>query len=244
MTSQYPLKAMILAAGLGSRMRPFTLTTPKPLLQVGDKPLIVWHIEKLKALGIVDIVINAAYLKDVLVAALGDGRELGVNIQWSLEEDCLETAGGIIQALPKLGDAPFMLINGDIWTRFDFGHLQTIDLKQDLAHLCLVDNPPQHPNGDFYLSGGRVWNAANPPHSQGQSLEQTSGEMLTFAGISLLSPRLFAGLAAGKRPLAPLLRHAMENGLVSGQKIHAAWVDVGTPERLSALDQHIRTQQI
>ena len=244
MKSQHPLKAMILAAGLGSRMRPLTLTTPKPLLQVGDKPLIVWHIEKLKALGIVDIVINAAYLKDVLVASLGDGRELGVNIQWSLEEDCLETAGGIIQALPKLGDAPFMLINGDIWTRFDFSQIQAIDLKHNLAHLCLVDNPPQHPNGDFYLSGNRVFENASAHHGEGQFVEQTPGEMLTFAGISLLSPRLFAGLAAGKRPLAPLLREAMRNGLVSGQKIHEAWVDVGTPERLNALDQHIRAHQI
>jgi MurNAc alpha-1-phosphate uridylyltransferase len=229
------MKAMILAAGLGSRMRPLTLTTPKPLLKVANKPLIVWHIEALKASGIQEIVINAAWLKDQLQAALGDGRQFGVKIQWSLEEEGLETAGGIIQALPYLGEQPFIVVNADVWSSVDFAALRHLDLAQHWAHLLLVDNPVQHPQGDFILTAaGRV-----------ASFEQQQpGEALTFAGISLLSPQLFAGLPAGKRPLAPLLRQAMQQGLVRGEKIQAQWVDVGTPERLQQLDASIRRQML
>lgn len=229
------MQAMILAAGLGTRLRPLTLEKPKPLLEVGGQPLIVWHIRALAAQGITRIVINTAWLGDKLVAALGDGSQFGVNIGWSHETEPLETAGGVIQALPQLGEQPFVLINGDVWTRFELSALTQRELGDDLAHLVLVDNPPQHPQGDFQLWQGRVFD---------QVTDAPAGERYTFAGISVLSPQLFAGLTQGKRPLAPLLRQAMRDGRVSGEKMHTAWVDVGTPERLTTLDQQIRAGTI
>ncbi len=234
------MKAMILAAGLGTRMRPLTLDKPKPLLDVAGKPLIVWHIEALKRAGITEIVINCAWLAEKLMQALGDGSQFGVNIHWSVETDALETAGGIINALPLLGDAPFLLVNGDVWTRFDYSKLHKYDVGTDLAHLMLVDNPLQHPTGDFVLANGRVYS----PKDNSSAIEQQGAEQLTFAGISVLSPQLFAGLEQGKRPLAPLLIQAMQQGGVSGRKLNDAWVDVGTPERLSELNENIKTQQI
>ncbi len=227
------MKAMILAAGLGNRMRPLTLTTPKPLLAVGDKPLIVWHIEALKQAGITDIVINTAWLGHKLHAYLGDGSQLGVTISWSDEDEPLETAGGIQKALPLLGDEPFLLVNGDIWLRYDFQSLVDKSLGDNLAHLVLVANPPQHPNGDFAFA-----RASHQPQifSDGE-------EKYTFAGVSLLSPRLFAHLPTGKAPLAPLLRQAIANGQVTGEYFAGTWVDVGTPERLADLDAVIRAQQ-
>lgn len=228
------MKAMILAAGLGNRMRPLTLTTPKPLLAVGGKPLIVWHIEALKAVGISDVVINTAWLGHKLHEALGDGSAYGVNIQWSDEQEPLETAGGIQQALPLLGNEPFLLVNGDIWLRYDFKRLINKDLGQQLAHLVLVNNPPQHPKGDFAFC-----------KDQSNSLVLPEGEeKYTFAGVSVLSPQLFADLPAGKAPLAPLIRQAIAQGLVSAEHHAGAWVDVGTPERLADLDQLIFSQQI
>ena len=226
------MKAMILAAGLGNRMRPLTLTTPKPLLMVGGKPLIVWHIEALKMAGIQDIVINTAWLGHKLHEALGDGSAFGVNIFWSDENEPLETAGGIQQALPLLGKEPFLLVNGDIWLRYDFSRLVNKDLGKHLAHLLLVDNPPQHPNGDFAFK------------RDGQSLILPQGaEKYTFAGVSVLSPKLFADLPAGKAPLAPLLRQAITEQLVTGEYHTGAWVDVGTPERLQALDDELSRKQ-
>ena len=228
------MKAMILAAGLGNRMRPLTLTTPKPLLAVGGKPLIVWHIDALKAVGITELVINTAWLGHKLHEALGDGSTYGVNIQWSDEQEPLETAGGIQQALPLLGNEPFLLINGDIWLRYDFERLINKDLGQQLAHLVLVNNPPQHPKGDFAFC-----------KDQSNSLVLPEGEeKYTFAGVSVLSPQLFADLPAGKAPLAPLLRQAIAQGLVSAEHHAGAWVDVGTPERLADLDQLILSQHI
>lgn len=221
---------MILAAGLGNRMRPLTLYKPKPLLEVGGKPLIVWHIEKLKKIGVTDIVINAAWLADVLIDALGDGSQFGVNISWSKEQEGLETAGGIIHAIPFLGQDPFILVNGDVWTTFDFADLLKVELKQNLAHLILVENPEQHPKGDFTLSSGRAYTFD----------QDVEGENLTFSGISVIHPALFDGLEAGKRPLAPLLKQAMLDANVSASKMTSAWVDVGTPERLNALDQQIK----
>ncbi|MEQ1297078.1 N-acetylmuramate alpha-1-phosphate uridylyltransferase MurU [Acinetobacter soli] len=224
------MKAMILAAGLGNRMRPLTLHTPKPLLQVGGKPLIVWHIEKLKKVGITDIVINTAWLADKLVEALGDGAALGVNILWSHEGEGLETAGGIIRALPLLGQDPFLLVNGDVWTTMAFNELTEIGLHDNLVHLVLVDNPVQHPKGDFILAKQRAF-----------TFEQAvAGEALTYSGLAVISPQLFTGLSDGKRPLAPLLQKAMLDGRASAQKMQADWVDVGTPERLSLLDQQIK----
>ena len=224
------MKAMILAAGLGNRMRPLTLHTPKPLLSVADKPLIVWHIEKLKNIGITQIVINTAWLADKLVEALGDGAALGVDILWSHEGEGLETAGGIINALPLLGDEPFILVNGDVWTTMDFAPLLDVQLNENLAHLVLVENPVQHPNGDFTLSQNRAY-----------TFEQgVDGENLTFSGVSVIDPKMFSGLDAGKRALAPLLKAAMLDGKIAASKLQGAWVDVGTPERLTQLDQQIR----
>ncbi|MBC7751569.1 MAG: nucleotidyltransferase family protein [Candidatus Saccharibacteria bacterium] len=220
------MRAMILAAGLGTRLRPLTLNTPKPLLEVGGKPLIVWHIEALARAGVKQIVINTAWLGDKLVEALGDGAQFGVEIFWSHEDEPLETAGGIQKALPLLGSEPFILVNGDVWTRFDFATLVNKALDADLGHLVLVKNPPQHPNGDFALTHDRV--------------EQDGVYKLTFSGISILSPKLFESLPAGKAPLAPILRQAIDAGQISGECLQMHWVDVGTIERLSELDQQIR----
>jgi N-acetyl-alpha-D-muramate 1-phosphate uridylyltransferase len=224
------MKAMILAAGLGNRMRPLTLYKPKPLLEVGGKALIVWHIEKLKSIGVTEIVINSAWLADVLIGALGDGSQFGVKILWTREEEGLETAGGIINALPLLGDEPFILVNGDVWTKYDFGQLLNVDLKDNLAHLVLVTNPEQHPKGDFTLLDGRAYTFD----------QNVVGENLTYSGMAVINPKMFDGLENGKRPLAPLLKEGMLNGKISAEKLQAAWVDVGTPERLSALDLQIR----
>ncbi|HFX6223209.1 N-acetylmuramate alpha-1-phosphate uridylyltransferase MurU [Acinetobacter nosocomialis] len=224
------MKAMILAAGLGNRMRPLTLYTPKPLLEVGGKPLIVWHIEKLKKIGVTEIVINSAWLADKLISSLGDGSQFGVDIRWTREEEGLETAGGIINALPLLGTDPFILVNGDVWTTMGFEVLRDIQLNDDLAHLVLVDNPKQHPEGDFTLLDGRAF-----------AFDQdVKGENLTFSGVSVINPKLFDGLEPGKRPLAPLLKQAMQNQRISAEKLKGAWVDVGTPERLMELDLQIR----
>ena len=220
------MRAMILAAGLGTRMRPLTLHTPKPLLEVGGKPLIVWHIEALAGAGVTQIVINTAWLGEKLVDALGNGSKFGVEIFWSHEEEPLETAGGIQKALPLLGSEPFILVNGDIWTRFDLKPLVHKSLGSDLGHLVLVKNPLQHPNGDFALDNGRI--------------AQNGEAKLTFAGISLLSPKLFESLPAGKAPLAPILRQAMDAGQMSGECLQTHWVDVGTIERLAELDLQIR----
>ena len=224
------MKAMILAAGLGNRMRPLTLYKPKPLLEVGGKPLIVWHIKKLKEIGVTEIVINSAWLADVLIGALGDGSQFGVQIRWTREDEGLETAGGIINALPLLGTEPFILVNGDVWTTFDFTSLLEVKLENDLAHLVFVSNPEQHPNGDFTLAEGRSYTFD----------QNKQGENLTFSGVSVIHPKMFDGLENGKRPLAPLLKNAMLDGKISAEKMQAAWVDVGTPERLSDLDLQIR----
>ena len=224
------MKAMILAAGLGSRMRPLTLYKPKPLLEVGGKPLIVWHIEKLKNIGVTEIIINSAWLADKLIGALGDGSKFGVRILWTREDEGLETAGGIINALPLLGDKPFILVNGDVWTTMDFEPLRHIKLGEDLAHLFFVENPKQHPEGDFTLLNGRAFNFD----------QKIEGENLTFSGVSVIDPQLFKGLEAGKRPLAPLLKQAMLDEKISAEKLQGVWVDVGTPERLMELDLQIR----
>ncbi|MDN5435178.1 MAG: nucleotidyltransferase family protein [Acinetobacter sp.] len=224
------MKAMILAAGLGNRMRPLTLYKPKPLLEVGGKALIVWHIEKLKKIGVTEIVINSAWLADILIGTLGDGSQFGVTIRWTREDEGLETAGGIINALALLGDQPFILVNGDVWTTFDFASLLDINLADDLAHLVFVNNPEQHPQGDFTLANGRAY-----------TFEQNQqGENLTYSGVAVINPKMFDGLEHGKRPLAPLLKQGMLDGKISAEKMQAAWVDVGTPERLTALDLQIR----
>ncbi|WP_020560216.1 N-acetylmuramate alpha-1-phosphate uridylyltransferase MurU [Thiofilum flexile] len=220
------MKAMILAAGLGTRMRPLTNYTPKPLLLVGHKPLIEWQIDKLVAAGIREIVINIAHLGWQIPEALGSGDRWNIQIRYSDEqrEGALETAGGIIKALPLLGTQPFLVINGDIWCDLDYS---TLSLNaDDLAQLVLVPNPSHHPNGDFALSEGRVRAEGAPP-------------LYTFSGIGLYSPKLFSNLPTGKRPLAPLLRAAMAQKRVGGQLYKGDWRDIGTPERLHQLDDEL-----
>ena len=225
------IRAMILAAGRGERMRPLTDHTPKPLLSVGGKPLIVWHIERLRTAGFHELVINHAHLGHRLEEALGDGAALGVRIAWSPEASALETAGGIRHALPLLGDAPFVVVNGDVFCDADFTALSSAAerLRADgpLAHLLLVDNPEHHPEGDFHLdSDGLV-------HADGQP-------RLTFSGLGAYHPALFTDLADNTpAKLAPLLRAAMNAGKVGGRHHAGRWIDVGTPERLAELDREL-----
>lgn len=227
-------KAMILAAGLGERMRPLTDHTPKPLLEVGGKPLIVWQIERLQGAGFGELVINHAHLGRKIEDFLGDGAQWGVSIAWSREPEPLETAGGIATALGLLGDAPFLVTNGDVYSDFDYGRLMPVlaDMAANpahLAHLVLVGNPPHHPQGDFSLEDGRV--VPPPTHAVGR---------LTFSGIGCYRPELFAGIPAGaKAKLAPLLIAAMERGQVTGEHFTGRWEDVGTPQRLAALDREL-----
>lgn len=218
-------RAMILAAGYGKRMRPLTDRTPKPLLEAGGRPLIEYHIEALRDAGVGDIVINTGWLGEQLPARLGEGADLGVRLHWSHEGTPLETAGGIRRALPLLGEAPFILVNGDIWTDYDFRRLAALGEGDD-AHLVLVDNPAHHGDGDFHLTGGgRVSDNAAP--------------RLTYAGIARLSPALFERLDDGERPLAPLLRAAIDAGRVSGEHHRGHWWDIGTPQRLTELDRFL-----
>ena len=222
------MKAMLLAAGRGERMRPLTDTTPKPLLRIGGQTMIERHILALARAGITELVINHAHLGDQLVAALGDGHAYGVGITWSAEpEGALETGGGIFNALPLLGDAPFLVVNADIWTDFPFSGLA--DDIDGLAHLVMVDNPVHNPGGDFALSGGR--------------LARRGPAMLTFSGIGVYRPALFAGCSPGAFPLAPLLRKAMDAEQVSGEHYRGGWFDIGTPERLEAVNRVVINRQ-
>jgi MurNAc alpha-1-phosphate uridylyltransferase len=221
------MKAMILAAGRGERLRPLTDTTPKSLLEVGGKPLIVWHLEQLARAGFTDIVINHAHLGHKIAAALGDGARFGLAIRYSPETEALETAGGIAQALPWLGSEPFLVINADVYTDYGVAKARDLDIGDNLAHLVLVDNPAQHPQGDFALERGLV--------------RERGSSMLTFSGIGVYSPRLFGGIPPGaKVPLAPLLRKAMAAERVSGEHYRGRWHDIGTAERLHSLDAELR----
>jgi len=218
------MKAMILAAGLGTRMRPLTDKTPKPLLKVGGIPLIVWHIERLAHDGFTDIVINIAHLGYQIPEALGDGSEWGVKITYSdeQEEGALESAGGIVKALPLLGNDSFVVLNGDVWTDYDFqDHRKLAD--GILAHLVLVPNPEHNPEGDFALEDNIVVDA----------------KQYTFSGIGYYSPKLFEGVPYGKSALAPLLRAAMKEGKVTGELYEGEWLDIGTPERLELLNAQL-----
>lgn len=216
------MKAFILAAGRGERMRPLTDHTPKPLLAVRGKPLIEWHLEKLAAAGVREVVINLGWLGERIPAQLGDGSRFGLSLAYSDEGwPALETGGGIHRALPLLGDQPFLLVNGDVFTDLDFAALIARGLAHgELAHLVLVDNPVQHPEGDFGLSEGRITELA---------------PRLTYSGIALLHPALFEGCKPGAFALAPLLRRAIATARVSGEHHAGLWSDVGTVERLQAL---------
>jgi MurNAc alpha-1-phosphate uridylyltransferase len=214
------MRAMILAAGRGERLRPLTDAVPKPLMDLGGKTLIEYHIESLAAAGFGEVVINQGHLGDQLPAALGDGSRWGIPIRWSDEQpEALETGGGIFKALPLLGQAPFLVVNGDIWTDYPFARLRAV--KCDWAHLVLVPNPAHNPAGDFALSGARVREMGEPRH--------------TFSGVAVYHPRLFADCRPGKFSVVPLLRSAMRDHIVTGEVWEGQWNDVGTLERLEAL---------
>lgn len=233
------MKAMILAAGRGERMRPLTDHTPKALLRIDDKYLILMIISALARAGIRDLVINLAHLGEQIANTLGDGAALGVHIEYSWETTgettTLETAGGIQYAMPLLGDAPFIAVNADVYSDYDFSVLKAaaerLTATGPLAHLVLVDNPPQHPRGDFGLADGKVRAEAATRH--------------TFSGMGAYHPALFAGVKRGDRArLADLLIAAMASGQVSGELYRGQWHDVGTPERLAALDQAARKARL
>ena len=214
------MKAMVLAAGRGERMRPLTDHTPKPLLVAGGKPLIAWHLEALARAGIRDVIVNLSWLGAQIRAALGDGRQFGLQIQYSDEgSPALETGGGIFHALPLLGPAPFLVVNGDTFTDIDVSSLR-LPAAAD-ARLVMVSNPPQHPAGDFVLDGER--------------LVVGEGPTLTYSGIGIFSPALFAGCTEGQFPLLPLLKRAIAAGRLQGQHHTGQWLDIGSPQRLAAL---------
>ncbi len=222
------MKAMILAAGRGERMRPLTDHTPKPLLEVGGKSLIIWHLERLAKAGFKEIVINHAHLGEQIEQALGNGSQWGLKIQYSPEKIALETAGGIANALPLLGDAPFLVVNGDTFSEIDFTALKL--LPNNLAHLVLVDNPPQHPNGDFAIENGMLKNDGE--------------QKLTFSGIGIYQPALFVGIVRGEpAKLAPLLRLAIVQNKATAQHYPGVWHDIGTPARLHDLDVQLNHQR-
>jgi MurNAc alpha-1-phosphate uridylyltransferase len=220
------MKVMLLAAGKGTRMLPLTQHTPKPLLQAGGRSLIEHQLRKLQAAGFRDCVINHAWLGAQIEAALGDGQQLGLNIQWSREDEPLETAGGIVQALPLLGAEPFAVVNADVWTDYPFARLRTVLQPGRWAHLVLVPNPPQHPQGDFVLL----------PEGRPALRETAQEQAHTFSGIAVYHPALFAAVTERKCALLPLLQQAIRSGRASAELYNGVWQDIGTPERLQALD--------
>jgi len=231
------VKAMVLAAGRGERLRPITDTTPKPLVPVAGKPLIAYHLEALARAGMRDVVINLSWLADRIRSTLGDGRNFGVHIHYMDEGPVpLETGGGIFNAMPLLGPGPFLVVNGDIWTNIDFARLaldagtpEGAPVSGDataLARIVLVPNPPQHPRGDFGLDGDVV--------------VEREDERYTYSGVGIYRPEFFAGCTPGKFPMLPLLRRAIAERRLLGQIHRGEWSDVGTPERLAALDQRVR----
>lgn len=229
------MKAMILAAGVGKRMRPLTDITPKPLLPVAGTPLIEHHIRRLAEAGFSELVINVAHLGQQIVDYCGDGSRWGVSIVFSVEDEPLETAGGIIKALPHLGDEPFLIVNGDVWTEFPFASLRQYVMRQEeAAHLVMVDNPPQHPRGDFRLDD-QGW-------LQALQVLESEEEGYTYAGIGLYDPSFFAGVEPGKLSLLPLFEAAIAQHRLGGRSYHGAWTDVGTPKRLQALDIEIQAR--
>ena len=215
------MKAMILAAGRGERLRPLTDEIPKPLIKVCGKSLIEYHLENLAKAGFKEIIINTAWLAEKIHLQLGDGSDYGVRIHYSDEGEALETAGGIINALPLFGDEPFIVVNGDIWCDFDFSTLTALG-KNIQSHLVLVNNPAHNQQGDFAL--------------QDKLIKNTGDHMYTFSGIGVYTKHFFAGMDTGIAPLAPLIRKKCDNNLVSGQLYDGLWTDVGTMERLQELE--------
>jgi len=218
------MKAMVLAAGRGERMRPLTDTCPKPLLQVAGKALIEHHISSLVKAGFRELVINHAYLGQQIEDYLGDGSKYNISITYSAENEALETGGGIYKALNLLGNDAFLVVNGDVFCEYDFSLLpKTIN---DLVHLVMIDNPEHNPKGDFYFHNGR--------------LLETKGSKLTYSGIGIYRPELFKACSSGKFPLAPLLRMAIKNKAISAEHYAGFWMDVGTPERLEYINSKYR----
>jgi len=214
------MRAMILAAGRGERLRPLTDSIPKPLVEVGGKPLIEQHLQALAEAGFREIVINQGHLGNMLRSAIGDGGRWDINIHWSNEQpEALETGGGILQALPLLGSSPFLVVNGDIWTDYPYSRLRAI--KCDWAHLVMIPNPPHNLGGDFALLNARI--------------RIEGGDKLTFSGIGVYHPRLFGDCTPGKFSVVPLLRSTMENHLITGEIYKGGWEDIGTLERLEAV---------
>jgi MurNAc alpha-1-phosphate uridylyltransferase len=222
------MRAMLLAAGRGERMRPITDSTPKPLVRVGGRPLIAWHLAALARAGIREVVINLSWLGAQVRAALGDGRDYGVSITYSDEGPVpLETGGGIFRAVPLLGPGPFLVVNADIWTDIDFA---AVALEEHAhARLLLIPNPPHHPRGDFGLEGDLV--------------VTRDTDRYTYSGVGVYRPEFFGGCSPGRFPLLPLLNRAIAAGLVRGQVHRGEWCDVGTAERLASLDARVRALQ-
>jgi MurNAc alpha-1-phosphate uridylyltransferase len=231
-------RALVFAAGKGERMRPLTNDTPKPLLRAGGKPLVEWHLEKLAAIGVREVVLNISWLADRFEPALGDGSRWGLRLHYSHEgKEPLETGGGMLHARRVLGDAPFLCVNGDVWTDYDFARLPT--RPRAIAHLVMVANPVQHPKGDFRMEGDGTLRADGEPK-------------YTYSGIAVYDPRILTGWreVIGKVPgtelspprfkLAPLLFDAMARGEIHGEFHGGRWTDVGTPERLAALDESLK----
>jgi N-acetyl-alpha-D-muramate 1-phosphate uridylyltransferase len=224
------MKAMLLAAGRGERLRPLTDRIPKALVEVRGKPLIVWHLERLAASGCAEAVINVSHLGERIVERVGDGRRFGLVIRYSREPEPLETAGGIANALGLLGAGDFLLVNADIYCEVEFAPLTRRSLRGELAHLVLVPNPPHRAQGDFSLEGARIGNDGVPRY--------------TYAGVAVMSPRLVASVPTGdKAPLAPLLRKAADRQLISGELYGGLWHDVGTAERLAELEAALASRQ-
>lgn len=224
------MKAMILAAGRGERMKPLTDSCPKPLLKVHGLTLIEHHLNKLKAVGISDIVINHAWLGEQIVAYFGNGHAFGVSIKYSSESlGALETAGGIVKALPLLGDQPFLIVNGDIFCDYGFQNLPSLDAKQ-LAHLIMVNNPEHNPNGDFGF-------VANDHYGDVLTKQTNYSKKYTYSGIGVYHPNLFKGLAVEKTALAPILIKAMAKNQITGSLYQGLWSDIGTPERLAQINR-------
>jgi N-acetyl-alpha-D-muramate 1-phosphate uridylyltransferase len=221
---------MLLAAGRGERLRPITDRIPKALVQVGGKPLIAWHLERLAAAGCREAVINVSHLADKIVDAIGDGARFGLRVAYSREAEPLETAGGIAQALPLLGAAPFLLVNADIYCEVGFRQLLDFQLGTMLAHLVLIPNPPHHPKGDFTLEGARIGN-------EGAS-------RYTYAGVAVMSPALVSAVVRGtKAPLVPYLRSAADAHRLSGELFAGLWQDVGTAQRLAELETQLASRK-
>jgi MurNAc alpha-1-phosphate uridylyltransferase len=221
------MKAMLLAAGRGERLRPLTDAVPKALVEAGGKPLIAWHLERLARAGFREAVINVSHLGERIIERIGDGARFGLRVQYSRERERLETAGGIANALPLLGRAPFLLVNADVYCECDFARLRSVELHRRLAHLVLVPNPPHRPAGDFSLVDGIVGEDPAPRY--------------TYSGVAVMAPALVGPVTPGKKAaLAPLLYDAARRGLLGGELYQGLWQDVGTAERLAELEKYLR----